>query len=74
MGRNLKVTIDKALCVSNQACVQSAAGTFGLDADGKAELIDVNGNSEEEIVDAAFNCPVSAIGVFDADTGEDLLD
>ena len=74
MGRNLQVTVDKALCVSNQACVQAAAGTFRLDADGKAEVFDVNGNSEEEIIDAAYNCPVSAITVVDADTGEDLLD
>jgi ferredoxin len=74
VARNLRVTVDKSRCVSNQTCMQYAAGVFVPDADGQAEVGDIAAASEEAIVEAAYNCPVAAIGVFDADTGEDLVD
>jgi ferredoxin len=74
MPRKLQVTVDKSRCVSNQMCIQTAAGVFVADANGQSEVVDVEAAPEEAILDAAFNCPVAAISVVDAETGEDLLD
>jgi ferredoxin len=72
--RKLRVTVDKSRCVSNQTCIQYAPGAFVADAEGQAEVADVGAASEAAIIEAAYNCPVAAIGVFDAETGEDLVD
>jgi ferredoxin len=73
MKRKLRVYVDKAQCVSNQMCIQVVPGVFVSDADGKTKVGDVTAGTEEAILEAAFNCPVGAISVVDADTGEDLL-
>jgi ferredoxin len=74
MGRKLQVTVDKVTCVSNQACITTAPGVFQLDAERKSEVADLSAASEADIIDAAMNCPVGAISVVDAETGEDLLE
>jgi ferredoxin len=74
MTRQLEITVDHTLCVSNQMCLQAAAGVFMAGEGGQARVADPGAASEEAVLDAAFNCPVSAIGVHDAATGEDLLD
>lgn len=74
MSRKLKIVVDKQRCVLHHACINSAPGVFGADAEGRSEVLDVNGAPEEQILDAAFNCPVAAVGVFDAENGADLLD
>lgn len=73
MTRKLEITVDKTRCVSNQMCMQYAPGVFGPDENGQARVVDPNGGSEEEILEAGYNCPVAAIDVRDADSGEDLL-
>jgi ferredoxin len=73
MARNLQVTVDKNLCVSNQWCISNLPAVFKEDANGLAEAGDLSSATEEELVEAGFNCPVGAIAVVDADTGEDLL-
>jgi ferredoxin len=72
MARNLKVTVDKSVCMGNQACIMNAPGAFRLDEGGLSEVADLDAATEEQILDAAFECPVAAISVVDADTGEDL--
>jgi ferredoxin len=73
MARELTVTVDKTLCVNNHWCNKNVPGVFREDAGGQAEVADPAGASEASIIDAAENCPVGAIDVFDAATGEDLL-
>jgi ferredoxin len=74
MPRKLQVTVDKSRCVSNQMCMQAAPGVFVADANGQSEVADLEAAPEEAILDAAYNCPVAAIAVVDAETGEDLLE
>jgi len=69
----LNVAVDKKLCVSNLWCVRSLPAVFGTDGDGRAEVLDAAGAPKDEVVEAAFGCPVSAIAVVDAQTGQDLL-
>jgi ferredoxin len=54
-------------------CVTIATRAFRLNADRQSEAVDPEGDSEEKILEAAENCPVSAIFVEDAETGEQLF-
>jgi ferredoxin len=74
VSSKLNVSVDKALCVGNLWCVRNLPGVFRTDAEGRAEVITPEGVSEEEVVDVAFGCPVGAISVTNAHSGEDLLD
>jgi len=62
MVGNLKITIDRDLCIGAATCNSIAAHTFGLDDDSKAVILDTSGkDSEEAIIEAARSCPVAAI-------------
>ena len=61
------VTVDRALCIGSGDCVDTAPDVFQLDDEDKAVVVDPNGAPVDDIVEAAMNCPVSAISV----AGED---
>lgn len=65
-----KVVIDKTKCAGCGSCVALAGLTFRLGEDGKADLIDQDGNSDEEKLTAAQACPMSAITIINTATGE----
>jgi ferredoxin len=73
VASKVRVTVDRAKCIANQMCIHNAPGVFRLDADGRSEAYDVDGAPDEVIIEGALACPVSAIDVVDAETGEDLL-
>ena len=57
------VTVDRALCIGSGDCVDSAPDVFQLDEEDKAVVVDPDGASVDEVIQAAGNCPVSAIFV-----------
>ena len=69
----LVIAIDRELCYGFGDCVSSAPGVFELDGDEKAVVIDPNGGSRGDLEDAASNCPVMAITLRDAATGEEVF-
>ncbi len=73
MARKLKVWVDQQVCVGNAMCESIAPHVFRLNDNRQSEAIDPNGDSVEKILEAAENCPVSAIFVEDAETGERLF-
>ena len=73
MARKLKVWVDHQVCVGNAMCESIAPKVFRIDDNRQSEAFDPNGASEETILEAAENCPVSAIVVEDAETGERLF-
>jgi ferredoxin len=73
VARKLKVWVDHQVCVGNAMCESIAAKTFRLNDDRQSEVVDPTANTEAEILEAAENCPVSAIFVEDAETGERLF-
>ena len=73
MAGKLKVTVDPDVCVGNAMCPHIAAKTFQLNDDRQSEVIDPNGEPREVVMEAAEACPVSAITVVDAETGEQLF-
>ena len=73
MARRLRVWVDHSLCVGNGTCLTIAPGAFVHNADRQSEVADPAGEPPARILAAAENCPVSAIRVEDAETGERLF-
>ena len=73
MARKLKVWVDHTACVGNAMCELIAPKVFRLNENRQSEVVDPAGDTEEKILEAAENCPVSAIFVEDAETGEQLF-
>jgi len=73
VARKLKVWVDHQACVGNAMCESIAPKVFRLNEDRQSEVADSAGDTEAKILEAAENCPVSAIFVEDAETGERLF-
>ncbi len=73
MTRRLRIAVDHGLCVGNAMCVATAPGVFVHDENRQSQVRDPAGGTAEKILEAAANCPVRAITVVDADTGERLF-
>jgi ferredoxin len=73
LTRKLRVWVDAQACVGNAMCESIAPRTFRLNDNRQSEVFDPEGDSVEKILEAAENCPVSAIFVEDAETGERLF-
>jgi len=54
-------------------CETIAPHTFRLNDNRQSEVVNPEGDSPEKILEAAENCPVSAIFVEDVETGERLF-
>ena len=73
MARKVRVRVDHNLCVGNAMCETFAPHVFRLNDDRQSEAVDPDGDSIEQILEAAESCPMSAILVEDAETGEQLF-
>ena len=73
MARKLRVWVDRTACVGNAMCESIAPSSFRLNDERQSEAINPPGDSAEKVLEAAENCPVSAIHVEDAETGETLF-
>jgi ferredoxin len=73
LARKLRVRVDHDVCVGNAMCETIAPKVFRLNENRQSEAANPEGDSVEKILEAAENCPVSAIFVEDAETGEQLF-
>jgi ferredoxin len=73
LARKLRVWVDHEVCVGNAMCETIAPKVFRLNEKRQSEAVDPAAESVERILEAAGNCPVSAIFVEDAETGEKLF-
>ncbi len=62
-GNRIVVEVDRDLCIGSGDCVDTAPAVFELDDEGKAVVIDPDGAPTDDVVEAAANCPVTAIFV-----------
>ena len=60
-----KIVVDRNLCIGAASCVVMASNTFELDAENKAIVKDLHGNTTDEIWQAAESCPTKAILLYD---------
>jgi ferredoxin len=66
---HIHIEVDRALCIGSGDCVDAAPDVFQLDAEDKAVVVDPDGAPVDEVIEAASNCPVSAIFVI-GETGD----
>ena len=63
----IEITVDRALCIGSGDCVDTAPDVFQLDDEDKAVVVNPDGASVDDVIEAARNCPVSAIFVASED-------
>lgn len=59
----IKIEVDRGLCIGSGDCVDTSPNVFELDSEDKARVIDPDGDPTDVVIDAAMNCPVTAIFV-----------
>ena len=57
----IRIVVDCALCIGSGDCVDMAPDVYQLDAEDKAVVVDPDGAPADEVIEAAGNCPVTAI-------------
>ena len=60
---HIRVEVDRALCIGSGDCVEAAPDVFQLDDEDKAVVVDPDGTDTDTVLEAAANCPVTAIFV-----------
>jgi len=66
-----KIVIDRDLCIGAATCVTIAPGTFQMDEENKAILVNIAGDDAETILMGAESCPTKAIFLYD-DEGKQI--
>lgn len=69
---NLKIRIDRVLCVGFGDCVTGAPGAFELDSEGLAVFTRPERVERERLLAACEACPVDALTVWD-ETGAQIV-
>lgn len=60
----LEIRVHPGKCIATRACINAAPHTFALDHRSLAAVVNIAGDSEEEVLAAADACPTGAITVF----------
>ncbi|MBT2387824.1 ferredoxin [Streptomyces sp. ISL-11] len=71
--RPWRVTVDRGLCVGSGLCAATAPGAFRLDAARRSHPVARETGASEAVLTAAENCPVEAIALALAATGEPVF-
>ncbi|MFF4253924.1 ferredoxin [Streptomyces sp. NPDC001663] len=71
---SLDISVDADLCIGNAMCRQAASRTFVTDEHGQSVVGEPPLDGREQILHAVSACPVAAIVVRDAETGEELFE
>jgi ferredoxin len=65
-----RIEIDRDACIGDGVCADEAPGTFEMDDEEIAVVIDPEGDDPDTILAAAEACPSEAIILYDAETGD----
>jgi ferredoxin len=71
--QHVTVVVDRDRCVGNRMCSALAPGAFRVGDKGQSDPYNPDGESVETILEAAGSCPMMAIRVSDAGSGELLF-
>ena len=63
----IRIEVDRGLCIGSGDCVDTAPDVFELDGEDKAVVIDPDAAPVDVVIEAAGNCPVTAIVVIGDD-------
>lgn len=64
---DLRIRIDRTLCVAFNNCIDEAPGAFALDEDDIVTFLTPETVERERLLRACDACPVDALTVWDAD-------
>ncbi|MGY0023636.1 ferredoxin [Streptomyces sp. cg35] len=70
MGDRWHVEVDRSVCIGSGMCLNNAPGAFRLDSARQSHPVDPDVDAGEAVLAAAEGCPVEAITLALADTGE----
>ncbi|WP_105967924.1 ferredoxin [Streptomyces geranii] len=70
MSDRWSVAVDTRLCVRTGLCAASAPERFELDERGQGRARSATLPASEDVLEVAESCPIEAIAITDADTGE----
>ena len=73
MARQLRVRVDHTKCVGSTICTQITPKVFALNENRQSTVVHPDGDTAARVQEAAEGCPVSAIVVENAETGERLF-
>lgn len=65
-----RIEVNRPRCTGVGTCMEHAPRTFEIDDDAVAYVRKPNGDDDAKIFAAAESCPMLAILLFDADSGE----
>lgn len=71
MARQLRVSVDHNKCVGSTICVLIAPNVFALNEKGQSTVVNTDGDIEDRIIQAAEQCPLSAITVEPTETAKE---
>ncbi|MBI5310018.1 MAG: ferredoxin [Actinobacteria bacterium] len=69
----IRIWVDRDLCFGFGDCVDTAPEVFELDDEEVSIVKDADGADRATTLQAAGDCPVDAIFVYDAESGEQLF-
>ncbi|KXK26148.1 MAG: hypothetical protein TR69_WS6001001142 [candidate division WS6 bacterium OLB20] len=67
------VEVLQDVCIGAASCVAIAADTFQLDEENKVYILETDWDQDDIIMAAAQSCPVFAIIIKDAETGQQIF-
>jgi ferredoxin len=73
-ARTLVVSVNLNLCIGNAMCREAARSTFVADESGLSVGVNPPPDTREDVFAAARACPVCAILVRDAESGEEIYE
>ena len=62
-----RIVVDRSKCQGIGACVTAAPEVFVIDREGKAVVVNAEGADDDTLFQAAADCPLEAITLFDED-------
>ena len=65
-----RVSVNSTLCIGSGLCLGTAPDRFRSGADRHSSPVSILIEPDDPVRDAAVSCPVDAISLSDADTGE----
>lgn len=73
MGDRWHVAVDRGLCIGSGLCVATAPDDFALDSARQSRPVHPDVDASESVLAAAEGCPVEAIAILEAGTGEPVF-
>jgi ferredoxin len=73
MGDRWRVEVDRSVCISAGFCASSAPQSFRLDAARQSHPVEEETDASEMVLAAAETCPVEAILIQMAETGDPVF-